>query len=178
MTLPRPVLRTLTFSLLASALFLGCSGHTLQELIDGKKENDSSSEKPSGDHAEAYQVPPSRNSALNAISPSSTADESHQEYRYLQKSTDDWIEKEWEPLTEPPKSVTESNITAYDDNHNEENTSSIDGDSGTFTLQHYVDKTARYIENKKRRDANKSKSPSHTEKINAMPGIGKKEGRR
>jgi len=91
----------------------------------------------------------------------------------MQNMVNIWIEDEWEPLTENNLSVTESNITIHD---NVELT--IEDDNSTLTLQYYLDKATRYIENRQRRDAHKSKGPSHIEKINKMPGIGISKSRR
>jgi len=121
-------------------------------------------------------TPPSQNSALQSFSPSKTAGDDHEEYRYIQKNTNEWIEKEWEPLTESNATVTKSgedNNTVTEDvtNGNIEQTQ-IDDNSSTG-LQYYVDKAGVYLDNKNKRDANATKKPSHVDKVNAMPGIGK-----
>ena len=162
----------LLLSTLFISLFSGCSGHALQELIDGDHaETSSAKEKP--------KRAPSQNSALNSISPSATAGDDHEEYRYIQKSTNTWIKEEWEPLTEQNQSDTNRNISDAKCTQTDANASSQDrDDNSSFTLQYYVDKAGVYLENKKRRDANKTKEPSHTEKINTLPAIGKSDKRR
>ncbi len=164
------ILTTLTI-----ALFYGCSGHALQDLVDGKTSSKSPSE-------EAKSVPPSQNKALNSISPSSGANDKHAEDRYLQKSTDRWLQEDWIPLTKSNTSVTQTTKNNNTDTNttlnNENNKTRTSNDINSTGLQYYVDKAGIYMENKKRRDANKTKPPSHTEKINAMPGIGKTKSRR
>jgi len=171
-----------TFTILISALFYGCSGHALQDLIDGKTTSKSSSEESAHVHKKPTTVAPSQNKALNSISPSSTSDDKHKDDRYMQKSIDEWIEKDWEPLTESNTSISKKQKNTS----NEDNTTLIDESNSTRSvddinstgLQYYVDKAGIYLENKKRRDANKTKTPSHTEKLDAMPGIGKSKSRR
>jgi hypothetical protein len=121
-------------------------------------------------------TPPSQNSTLQSISPSKTAGDDHEEYRYMQKNTNEWIENEWEPLTEGNATVTKNG----EDNNTDtksvtvSNEEEVTGDDNSSTgLQYYVDKAGVYLENKKKRDANVTKQPSHVDKVNAMPGIGK-----
>lgn len=154
---------------LTASLFQGCSGHTLQDLIDGNSTNGSSSEQVVQSNADSTPVAPSQNKALNSISPSTTASDEHEEHRYMQKNTNAWIENEWEPLTEGNTTTTkEDNLTTVPEN----NMTSSD-DINSTGLQYYVDKAEIYFENKEKRDANKTKAPSHVDKINSMPGIGK-----
>jgi len=172
----KPTYKSL-FSLLLTlliSLFYGCSGHTLQDLIDGKQTKTETQAK-----QEDKTATPSQNSALNAISPSTTASDKHVKYRYIQKETNIWLENEWEPLTEQNESVTKSNNTHKGSElDTQEQTIKDENNNTVFTLQHYVDKTERYFENKKKRDANKSSAPSHVEKINTLPAIGKPARRR
>ena len=165
-----------TTLILVIGLFQGCSGHALQDLIDGNT-NDSPSDKAEHLDTNSHTVTPSQNKALNSISPSTTASDEHEEYRYMQKNTNAWIEKEWEPLTESNTSIqkekqaaikTDNNITKTDTNE-----SVSKDDNSSSGLQYYVDKAELYFENKEKRDANKTKAPSHVDTINAMPGIGK-----
>lgn len=149
----------LFLSTLLIPLFSGCSGHAFQNLIDGDKTEISSVKK----REERPRTAPSKNRALLRISPSTTASDDHEEYRYIQKSTNSWIQEEWEPLTEQNQSDTNCNTSDT---------------NSSFTLQYYVNKAGLYLENKKRHDANKTKVPSHTEKINALPAIGKSKRRR
>ena len=174
----KETLSYLIFSTFVVTLFYGCSGHALQDLIDGDmKENKQT--KVSKESKAPPCVTPSQNSALNSISPSSTANDEHIEYRYIQKSTNTWLEEEWEPLTEQNQSDTESNTTpSSKDASNSNQTSDNHESNASFTLQYYVDKAGVYLENKKRRDSNKTEEPSHTEKIDEMPVIGKHKGRR
>jgi len=170
------------FATLSLSLFYGCSGHTLQDLVDGKTTSKSSSEESTQVKEEPNPVPPSQNRALNSISPSSTSNDKHNEDRYLQKSTNEWLQNEWEPLTESNTStIKEVNSTAYDLNSSmnvESNQTRSSNDINSTGLQYYVDKAGIYLENKEKRDANKTKTPSHAEKLNTMPGIGKSHKRR
>ena len=144
------------------SLFQGCSGHSLQELLDGESSTDTKT------------VAPSQNKALNSISPSTTAGDDHEEYRYMQQNTNAWIKDEWEPLTESNTTTNEEKKVEELSSANEHDLSS-DDDNSSYTLQRYVDKAGLYLENKEKRDANKTKAPSHVDKINAMPGIGKRD---
>ena len=173
MTIPFKLIAFIMISLFP-ALFQGCSGHTLQDLIDGESNSKSSSEQSEQTIEKTHVVPPSQNRALNSISPSSTASDEHEEDRHMQKGTNEWLENEWKSLTESNTSTTkEGNSTPI----NDQKRRSID-DINSTGLQYYVDKAGIYMENKKKRDANKTKVPSHVEKINAMPGIGKSRKRR
>jgi len=116
------------------------------------------------------------NSALQSISPSKTAGDDHEEYRYIQKSTNEWIENEWEPLTEGNTTITknsEDNNSATEDVTNSNSEQAQIDDNSSTGLQYYVDKAGVYLDNKNKRDANVTKKPSHVDKVNAMPGIGK-----
>ncbi|MDA3946785.1 MAG: hypothetical protein PF439_08920 [Helicobacteraceae bacterium] len=163
-------------SIFVISLFYGCSGHALQDLVDGKsqkKPSDTSVEKVKDDKV----ISPSKNSALQSISPSTTASDDHKDYRYMQKNTNEWIENEWDPLTES-NSTNEKNSNIDDNNkhkllENDNNNSLSEDDNSSFTLQHYVDKAGNYIENREKRDANKTKKPSHKEMLDTLPGIGK-----
>jgi len=156
------------------ALFQGCSRHALQDLVDGKNSSKSPSQQSKQTKDTSPLSPPSQNKALNSISPSSTASDEHEEDRHMQKGTNEWLENEWKSLTESNTSTTkEGNSTPI----NDQKRRSID-DINSTGLQYYVDKAGIYMENKKKRDANKTKVPSHVEKINAMPGIGKSRKRR
>ncbi len=157
------------------SLLQGCSSHTLQDLIDGNGDTDKQTN-------ESSNVAPSQNNALNAISPSRSSRNENREDGYLQKTTDTWVEEEWEPLTESNTSSQKievskvsTDVNATESDHNSTNS---DDTNNSFTLQHYVDKAGVYFDNKERRDANKTKVPSHIDKVNAMPGIGKSDQRR
>jgi len=153
-----------TLFLSVAALLYGCSGHTLQDMVDGSNQD------------APRTVAPSQNSALQSISPSVTASDAHKEHRIMEKDTNEWIKNEWEPLTEGNTAVTK---TGEDNNTDTEgvtisNVEQPQSDDNSSTgLQYYVDKAGVYLENKKKRDANVTKEPSHVDKVNAMPGIGK-----
>jgi hypothetical protein len=93
-----------------------------------------------------------------------------------------WIKKEWEPLTESNTSTEkpDSNEDSADRNITNSDTNQSDhaDNNSSSGLQYYVDKAEIYFENKEKRDANKTKAPSHVDKVNAMPGIGKPTKRR
>ncbi len=166
---------TLFAILLVMTLLQGCSGHALQDLIDGKSDTNTPSPTSNKTSSPSQKTPPSQNSALNTISPSNTASDDHEAYRHMQKNTNTWIDEEWTPLTEGKKSVTNSDINGSD---TDDNSTIIDDENRSFTLQHYVDKAGVYMDNKKKRDENKTKCPSHLEKMNGMPVIGGSTKRR
>jgi hypothetical protein len=142
---------------LSIGLFCGCSGDAYTY----------------PNNANSAKVPPSQNSALQSLSPSKTASDDHKEYRYIQKSTNEWIKNEWEPLTEGNNTITKSNK-----NYNSVTQDpALEGANSSTNLQQYVDKAGLFIENKEIRDANKTKVPSHTEKISKLPGIEQRTGR-
>ncbi len=162
------------------ALFYGCSGHTLQDLVDDNSQNKSSNAATAEAQADKFPSP-SNNSALQSISPSTTASDDHEEYRYMQKSTNEWIENEWNPLTENNLSDEKNSNTDDNNKHKimkiDTNESQLDDNSSVMPLQHYVDKAGIYIENKEKRDANKTEKSSHSEMIETLPGIGTKSKR-
>lgn len=49
----------------------------------------------------------------------------------------------------------------------------LDEDNTPFTLQKYVDKWKSYLEKKEKMNEGKPKEPSHVEKMNSLPVIGK-----
>lgn len=158
------------------ALFYGCSGHTLQELVDGDNRNKSSNTATA--EAKITTLPsPSNNSTLQSISPSTTAGDDHEKYRYMQKNTNEWMENEWNPLTESNSSNEKNSNTSDNNKHklleSDSNSSLRADENNTYTLQYYVDKASIYIENREKRDANKTKEASHKEMIETLPGIGK-----
>ena len=161
---------------LTISLFQGCSGHALQDLIDAQHPDNTSPKQKSTQPNNQKIVPPSENSALNSISPSATSNDKHQEDRYLQKTLVGTSKQDNEVNQEIMYSVTESNITNKNNNISNDKNSTVD-DNSSFTLQHYVNELGDYMDEKERRDANKTKAPSHAEKINAMPGIGKAKKR-
>ena len=166
-----PINITLFYSgiLLFVSLLQGCSGHALQDFIDGDKSTTRQTSE-----LEDTKVAPSQNKALNTVSPSTTASDENEEYRYMQKDTNAWIEDEWEPLTENNASAQKEDSHATVSENNVTNSDDINSTG----LQYYVDKAGIYMENKEKRDANKTKVPSHVDKVNAMPGVGKVDKRR
>ena len=151
-------LKHLTLFLFLIILLNGCSGHVLQDLVDGGT-ND------------AAATPPSQNSALQSISPSKTASDDHEEHRIMQKNTNEWINGEWKIFTESNTSTTEERQGNVE-NKTDDTVRTAD-DINSSGLQYYVDKAGIYLENKKRHDANRTKAPSHVEQIDTLPGIGK-----
>ncbi len=96
----------------------------------------------------------------------------------MQQNTNEWLKKEWDPLTENNSSDVENGNSASNNTHkldsNDTNESLTNEENNTASgLQYYVDKAGIYLDNKEKRDANKTKAPSHVDKVNAMPGIGK-----
>ncbi len=147
-------------------LLCGCSGHVLQDMIDEKSTNKSDT-----------KTPPSQNRALQSISPSTTAGDDHEEFRYMQKSTNAWIKNEWEPLTESNTTTLENSKNSTENEGKSADQTQNTDENSSFTLQHFVDKAGLYLENKEKRDAIRTKEPSHAERIDALPGIGTKTGR-
>lgn len=123
-------------------IMAGCSGHTMQDYAD-KHFNDKTAPK------EKY-VTPTQNKELNAISPTNQ----DKKDGAMQKSLDNWYEKEWTPSIEKNETIKK-----MDENK-----------SRNFTLQEYVDKAGTYIKNKP-----KSDEPSMKEKMDAIPAIGTKK---
>ena len=159
-------LMTIIKIVLTITLFLGCSGHFLQDLVDGKTSDNSSSK----DHNAA----PSSNSALNSISPTSTFDDRHEDERYTLNT---WKEESNSTKQKIKTDVTESNIS-HDQPSSTDELNSSDDDNSSFTLQHYVDELGTYLDEKEQHDENKTKVPSHHEKLESMPGIGTSKRRR
>ena len=164
-TLLIPVIK-ITFII---SLFSGCSGHFLQDLVDGKTSDNSSSK----DH----DVAPSSNSALNSISPTSTSNDKHKDERYIQNSLKAWKEETNNTKKKINIDVTESN-TSHEQLSSVDEQNSSEDDNSSFTLQYYVDEFGAYLDEKERRDANKTKAPSHLKKLESMPGIGTSKRRR
>lgn len=92
-------------------------------------------------------VAPSQNSALNSVSNST-----QQKSGAMQKSLDNWLEKDWTPTIEKDPVIKEK----YTD------------EKRAFTLQEYVEKAEVYS-----KDGNNSVKESNVEKLNTMPAIGK-----
>lgn len=126
-------------------------------------------------------VSPSQNPSLGAISPSATAASQN---GAMQRGLDSWLKEEWTPLTTPatsksnvnPSDTVTTNAAQPSKVQNEPAaaiTPSEPKDNTSFTLQKYADKWKVYQENKAKMDAEKAKEPSHIEKIQNMPVIGK-----
>ena len=140
--------------LTALLFFSGCSGHGLQYLANETFNNKELHVEQKAEDAESTpvqaDVPPSRNAALQSVSPSKTASSKGNDA--IQKNLDTWIEKEWTPTVETNESIKEMNT---------------DKDR-PFTLQEYADKAGIYMENQPESD-----TPSHTEELEKLPVIGK-----
>lgn len=91
---------------------------------------------------------PSQNSALNKVA----GKKEDQNSGFLQKSLDNWIEKDWVPTVEKNDKIKKMDA---DENR-------------SFTMQEYVDKIEVY-----NKEQNQTSGDSHMEKINSMPVIGK-----
>lgn len=108
-------------------------------------------------------VPPSQNSTLQSVSPSTTA---VSKGGAMQRGLDGWLKEEWVPLTASnvsPKENTTAPSTTISET-TEENTS--------FSLQHYADKWKTYHENKNKMNEGKPKEASNIEKLEKLPVIG------
>lgn len=119
---------------------------------------------------------PTQNKALNGVSNSTAA---KKKSGWMQKNLDNWLENDWEKSTKDfdeslQKTKTASKIEEKPSKNNanlkQQDQKSLDNkkeeDSG-FTLQHYVDKAAYYLEHKE-----KSNEPSHAEQLKKLPVIG------
>lgn len=141
--------------LLAALLVLtGCSGHGLQDWADetfnhkeGAAQQTAQETRDTPDPSTLY---PSRNTALESVSPSTTA--SSKGDGAIQKQLDTWVEKEWTPAVEANESIKEMNTDT----------------KRPFTLQEYADKAEIYLKGRPEKT-----EPSHMEKLNQLPVIGK-----
>ena len=101
---------------------------------------------------------PTQNDQLNAVSPSGKVSKKK---GVLQQSYDAWEKEDWEPnIRESPRKKVHANKDASSEATREAN--------GTFTLQHYVDKWGRYLDEKQKQRT----EPTQSEKMNSMPVIG------
>ena len=129
------------------ALLQGCSGHALQDIIDGEQpSNKAATER-------KKQPNPSQNNALNSISPSH---KTKAQEGILQKKSDAFIKDDWTPTIEKNSTIKTIN----------------EDESRDFKIQEYVDKAGVYINAQP--DSNRT---SHKEKMDKMPGIGKNSSR-
>ncbi len=156
--------------LLTGAVFLGCSGKniTLQDYADTwfnetpqtaeADKADKAVKGPRGELIKKKREEPKKNPAADiAWSSTSKADVRNKGKGSLQQKLDKWIEEEWDPAFEGDKDQAKKDKAA--DEH--------------FTLQHYYDKSQKYLGIKKKEDENRSKEPAHYEKMEALPVIGK-----
>jgi len=149
--------------LLSTSLFLGCSGKSfsLQSYADEyfNEANQTTTNKKN----ENIEVTKEPNAAIKSgpgsdIAWSSTykQDKKLQGQGSMQKGLDTWTKEEWEPAFEG-----DVNQTQKDKEANEH-----------FTLQHYYDKSQKYLDIKEKENEGKPKEPSHYEKMKSLPVIG------
>jgi len=139
-------------------------------------------------------VTPSQNPTLQALSPNTNATS---DGGVMQRSLDTWLKEDWEPLTAPkpapaaapaqtqrateaagPVAAPSGQAPAAEPvtpaaqpvpaATPASNAAAETADDEPFTLQKYVDKWKAYNDNKPA-----SQEPSHTEKVNSLPAIGK-----
>ncbi len=144
-------------AILFLSLFLGCTKQP-RKPSENQIDNNVSLLKPSQS--------PSDNAALDTVSPHTY------KHGYLQNSYDRWEKEEWEPAMAGEhrsrtsetvvKSTTTVPVTTTE--------SSAQKDDNNFTLQHFYDKWNRYLE---KEEKERSPTPSHVERLDAMPAIGK-----
>lgn len=103
-------------------------------------------------------TPADKNSPGAKIAWSSTdkQDEKMQGKGALQQSLDEWMSEKWEPAFEGDVEQVEKDKAANEH----------------FTIQHYVDKSKKYLDKKEEEKEGKPQEPSHYEKIKSMPVIG------
>lgn len=113
---------------------------------------------------------PSQNNSLNAISPAGNG-----KGGYLQQSYDKWEKEEWEPNTgddskasEVPEAKDDTQVTNENICTDAPSSQKDANSSEDFTLQYYMDKWNRYMENKEKNET----GPSNVEKLDTMPAIG------
>lgn len=151
-----------SLSILTLFFLYGCSGHGLQDWADehynDKRALENSSKEKMPTHASTKDgtkrsdtkvSSPSQDKGLNTVSPSKTATS---QGGAMQKSLDRWTKEEWTPAIEQ-----NATLKALDEDPDR-----------PFTLQEYVDKVGAYMKN-----SPKSQGPSHKEKMDALPVIGK-----
>lgn len=159
------------FALSTAAIFTisGCSGHALQDLADATFNNKETEPKEEITETTTVEksveiqpvvesaaitktsdatVAPSQNNELNRVSPMPVATS---EGGAMQKSLDEWTEKEWTPTVEKDEKIKSMN----------------EDEGRPFTLQEYIDKAEVYMANKP-----KSDTPSHAEALEQLPVIG------
>jgi hypothetical protein len=119
------------------------------------------------------EVSPSQNSTLNTMSPSVTATS---EGGVMQHSLDKWLKEEWSPMMTPAEPIVQTKTQSDMNLSTPSTTATIVAnpmDEKPFTLQKYVDKWKVYHENKSKMEEAQPKEPSHVEKMQRMPAIGK-----
>ena len=121
---------------------------------------------------------PTQNSALNTISPSNTTKKSGA----MQNSLDSWLHNDWTPNVAKDQKIQQKYMKKKSNNptkaetkkeekliETKNKTEYTEDKERNFTLQEYVDKASVYI---KAHEGDK-KTPSHKEKMDQMPVIGK-----
>lgn len=152
--------RIILLTPVAALIFLGCSGHTLQDWADKhinekeQRHDQTSDDTPSTTQTQKRMTSQTDASAvdsagLESISPSKPA---RSEGGLLQEHLDSWMDEEWTPATEQDASVKAMN----------------EDDGRPFTLQEYVDKIDVYLDSK-----SDEEGASHKERMDALPVIGK-----
>jgi len=163
---------TLKFSLalLVTSLFLGCSGKniSLQNYADiwfndtsdtqHEAHNTKTDKNNTPTKSERTELKPQKNPAADiAWSSTSKGDVHNKGEGSLQKRLDKWTEEEWEPAFQRDKEQAKKDEAANEH----------------FTFQHYYDKSKNYLEKKERENEGDQQEPSHYEKMQTLPVIGK-----
>lgn len=144
----------LSILFLGTSLFFGCSGKniTLQSYADTLF-NDKVQTQKQENRAEEPKKNPAADIAWSSVS---KADVNNRGEGSMQKSLDTWTKEEWEPAFKDDKDQAEKDKAA----------------NKHFTLQHYFDKSQKYLEKKEKKNKDKPKEPAHYEKIKSLPVIG------
>lgn len=160
---------TMTFSLVTSVVLLtACANKpfTLQSLVDehmndtnSTEVNKERSQTPSDEELGANPALKRGHGARIAGSSVYNKEKQRGQKGAMQESLDSWLEEEWNPAFEG-----DANQSAKDEEAKEH-----------FKLQHYVDKSAKYLEKKEeeKKKSGKADEPAHYEKLESMPVIGK-----
>ena len=163
---------TLKFSLvlLGTSLFLGCSGKNISlqnyadtwfnetSKIQHKTDNTKAHQSDAAIQSKETELKPQKNPAADiAWSSTSKGDVHNKGEGSLQKRLDKWTEEEWKPAFQGDKEQAKKDEAANEH----------------FTFQHYYDKSKNYLEKKERENEGEEKEPSHYEKMQTLPVIGK-----
>ncbi|MBE0499731.1 MAG: hypothetical protein IBX43_10960 [Campylobacterales bacterium] len=84
-------------------------------------------------------------------------DEKTQGKGALQQSLDKWMSEEWESSFEDDAEQAKKDEAAQEH----------------FSLQHYVDKSKKYMDKKEEEEAGEPKKKAHHESLNSLPVIGR-----